>query len=49
VALNCFAQESMDFGKMVSPFYLATDAKVQLSFSDVLIQANHQAHTIQCD
>jgi beta-glucosidase len=49
VALNCFAQESMDFGKMVSPFYLATDAKVQLSFSDVLIQANHQAHTIQCN
>ncbi|ABE55884.1 exo-1,4-beta-glucosidase [Shewanella denitrificans OS217] len=49
VALNCFVQESMDFGKMVSPFYLATDAKVQLSFSDVLIQANHQAHTIQCN
>lgn len=48
VALNCFVTESMDFGKIVSPFYLATDAKVELSFSDVIIQASHQPQTIQC-
>ena len=49
VALNCFASESMDFGKIVSPFFLATDAMVELSFSDVIIQANHQPNTIQCN
>ncbi|UJF20440.1 glycoside hydrolase family 3 protein [Shewanella sp. OMA3-2] len=48
VALNCFATESMDFAKIVSPFFLATAAKVELSFSDVIIQASHQPMTIQC-
>ncbi|MCW3174089.1 glycoside hydrolase family 3 protein [Shewanella subflava] len=49
VSLNCFKQDTMDFSKIVSPFYLATTAKVQLSFSDVVIQAHQQQDTVQCD
>ena len=49
VSLSCFKQDTMDFSKIVSPFYLATAAKVQLSFSDVVIQAKQQLNTVQCD
>lgn len=49
VSLRCFNQDTMDFSKIVSPFYLATAAKVQLSFSDVVIQAKQQLNTVQCD
>ncbi|GAA0784024.1 glucan 1,4-beta-glucosidase [Shewanella aestuarii] len=49
VSLSCFNQDAMDFSKIVSPFYIATSAKVQLSFSDVVIQAHHQNNTVQCD
>jgi beta-glucosidase len=48
VSLNCFAGEPMDFAKLVSPFYLATGVKVELSFSDVVIQAKQGGNTIQC-
>ncbi|WP_445780268.1 glycoside hydrolase family 3 protein [Shewanella sp.] len=47
-SLACFADEPMDFGKITMPFYLATDAKVDISFSDVVIQAQPSENTITC-
>jgi beta-glucosidase len=39
----------MDFAKIVMPFYLATDAAVEIRFSDVVIQAASAENTIQCN
>ncbi|WP_350609295.1 putative glycoside hydrolase, partial [Pseudoalteromonas sp. 41-MNA-CIBAN-0057] len=48
-SLACFADEPMDFAKIVMPFYLATDAAVEIRFSDVVIQAASAENTIQCN
>ncbi|MDD8057574.1 glycoside hydrolase family 3 protein [Shewanella metallivivens] len=47
-SLACFARAPMDFGKITMPFYLATEAKGDISFSDVVIQAQPSDNTIQC-
>jgi len=49
ISLACFAGEPMDFGKIAMPFYLSTDAKVDISFSDVVIKATANDNTIQCN
>ncbi|MGZ9898677.1 glycoside hydrolase family 3 protein [Shewanella gaetbuli] len=48
VSLSCFDTEQMDFGKIVMPFWLATDAKVSVSFSDVVIKGSAETNTVQC-
>ncbi|AZG73903.1 glycoside hydrolase family 3 protein [Shewanella livingstonensis] len=48
ISLACFAGKPMDFGKIIIPFYLTTDAKVDISFSDVVIQATPSEKTIRC-
>ncbi|UAL45060.1 exo 1,3/1,4-beta-D-glucan glucohydrolase [Shewanella inventionis] len=47
-SLACFADEPMDFGKITMPFYLATDAKVDISFSDVVIKSQPSENTVTC-
>jgi beta-glucosidase len=48
VSLACFASEPMDFGKITMPFYIATNDKVDVSFSDVVIHTQPSDNTIQC-
>jgi beta-glucosidase len=48
-SLACFADEPMDFAKIVMPFYLATDAAAEIRFSDVVIQAASTENTIKCN
>ncbi|WP_350431264.1 glycoside hydrolase family 3 N-terminal domain-containing protein [Shewanella sp. H8] len=49
ISLACFAGEPMDFGKITIPFYLTTDAKVDISFSDVVIKTTSTENTIRCN
>ncbi|MGX9463244.1 glycoside hydrolase family 3 protein [Shewanella sp. A14] len=48
-SMTCFADEPMNFAKIVMPFYLATDAKIDIRFSDVVIKASSSSNTIQCN